>query len=318
VTTLLFSHPSSLAHDTGYGHPETSARVGAITQALAADIFRDLRREEPPATELAPILRVHPPGYVAALEASMPRRGLAYLDGDTPVSPGSWDAIMHAAGGAVAAVDAIMDGEADNAFVIARPPGHHASQATPMGFCMFNNAAIAARHAQAAHGAERIAIIDFDVHHGNGTQAIFWADPSVLYCSTHQMPLFPGTGAVDEVGTQGTIVNAPLSPGADSFNFHDAIESVILPRLINFAPDALVISAGFDAHWRDPLANINLTEADFTWVTGQLMDVAARCCHGRVISLLEGGYDLEALGRSAAAHVATLMGLSYESPSTGS
>jgi acetoin utilization deacetylase AcuC-like enzyme len=318
VTTLLFSHPSSLAHDTGFGHPETSARITAITQALAADTFRHLRREEAPAAELAPILRVHPPGYVAALEASMPAHGVAYLDGDTSVSSGSWDAMLHAVGGAMAATDAVMKGEATNAFVAMRPPGHHASQTTPMGFCMFNNAAIAARHAQAVHGAERVAIVDFDVHHGNGTQAIFWADPSVLYCSTHQMPLFPGTGAADEVGTQGTIVNAPLSAGADGFNFREAIESVVLPRLIDFAPDALIISAGFDAHWRDPLANINLTEADFAWVTGQLMEIAGRSCNGRVISLLEGGYDLEGLGRSAAAHVATLMGMSYESPSTGS
>lgn len=319
MTTFLFSHPSSLAHDTGAGHPETSARVEAITRALATDTFRDLRRRQSPAADLTPILRVHPPGYVAALEASMPTHGLAYLDGDTPVSPASWEAVMHAAGGAVAATDAVMRGEADNAFVVTRPPGHHASQTTPMGFCMFNNAAIAARHVQTAYGAERVAIVDFDVHHGNGTQAIFWADPSVLYCSTHQMPLFPGTGAVSESGTQGTIVNAPLSPGADSFDFHEAIESIVLPRLADFYPDAVIISAGFDAHWRDPLANINLTEADFAWVTARLIEVAARYCNGRIISLLEGGYDLEALGRSSAAHVVALMGISYEQQaSTGS
>jgi acetoin utilization deacetylase AcuC-like enzyme len=318
VTTLLFSHPSSLGHDTGYGHPEASARVGAITRALSTDAFRDLKRVESPAAELTPILRVHPPDYVAALEAAMPARGLTYLDGDTPVSPGTWAAMLHAAGGAVAAVDAVMQGAADSAFVVTRPPGHHASQTMPMGFCMFNNAAIAARHAQAAHGAERVAIVDFDVHHGNGTQAIFWADPSILYCSTHQMPLFPGTGAVEETGAHGTIVNAPLSPGADGHNFHEAIESVILPRLVDFAPDALIISAGFDAHWRDPLANLNLTEEDFAWVTGRLLDIATRHCNGRVISVLEGGYDLEALGHSSAAHVAALLGRRYESPSTGS
>jgi acetoin utilization deacetylase AcuC-like enzyme len=201
---------------------------------------------------------------------------------------------------------------------VTRPPGHHASQTNAMGFCLFNNAAIAARHAQAAHGAERIAIVDFDVHHGNGTQAIFWADPSVLYCSTHEMPLFPGTGAASETGAHGTIVNAPLAHGADGFVFREAIESVVLPRLIAFAPDLVIISAGFDAHWRDPLAGLNFTEADFAWVTTQLMEIAAHCCDGRVVSLLEGGYDLVGLGRSTAAHVAALMGSDYASPSTGS
>ncbi|MEW6436495.1 MAG: histone deacetylase family protein [Pseudomonadota bacterium] len=318
MTTLLFSHPASLAHDTGPGHPESQARFGAVTQALAADTFRDLRRVNSPAAELAPVLRVHPPGYAAAIEAAMPAKGVAYLDADTPVSPGSWDAVLHSVGGAVAATDAIMRGDAQNAFVLTRPPGHHASQTIPMGFCLFNNAAIAARHAQAVHGAERIAIVDFDVHHGNGTQAIFWADASVLYCSTHQMPLFPGTGAASETGTFGTIVNAPLAPGADGLAFHEAIEAVILPRLIAFTPDAIIVSAGFDAHWRDPLANLNLTEADFAWVTAQLMEVAEHCCDGRIVSVLEGGYDLAALGSSTAAHVATLMGAGYFSPSTDS
>ncbi len=308
VTTLLFSHPASLGHDTGPGHPESPARFGAITQALAADTFRDLKRVESPRAELAPILRVHPPGYAAALESEMPVKGLAYLDADTPVSAGSWDAILRSVGGAVAATDAVMRGDADNAFVVARPPGHHASQTTAMGFCLFNNAAIAARHAQAVYGAGRIAIVDFDVHHGNGTQAIFWADASVLYCSTHQMPLFPGTGAASETGAFATIVNAPLPAGADSFVFQEAIESIVLPRLIAYAPDAIIVSAGFDAHWRDPLANLNLTEADFASVTAQIMEVADHCCGGRVISMLEGGYDLEALGASTAAHVATLMG----------
>ncbi len=318
MATLLFSHPACLGHDTGPDHPESQARLSAITQALAADRFRDLIRRESPRVQATPILRVHPPGYVVALEAAMPAAGVAFLDADTPLSPGSWEALLHAAGGAVAAVDAVMRGEASNAFVLTRPPGHHASQATPMGFCFFNNAAMAARHAQASHGAERIAIVDFDVHHGNGTQAIFWADASVLYCSTHQMPLFPGTGAASETGAHGTIVNAPLAPGADGFAFREAIESVILPRLNSFSPDAIVISAGFDAHWRDPLANLNLTEADFAWVTAQLMEIAAQRCAGRLISVLEGGYDLEALGQSAAAHVAALMGVSYASPSTDS
>jgi acetoin utilization deacetylase AcuC-like enzyme len=318
VTTLLFSHAASLGHDTGPGHPESQARLGAISDALAADAFRDLKREASPQAGLEPILRVHPPGYAAAIEDVIPEKGIVYLDADTPVSHGSWDAILHSVGGGVAAVDAVMRGHADDAFVVTRPPGHHASQTNAMGFCLFNNAAIAARHAQAAHGAERIAIVDFDVHHGNGTQAIFWADPSVLYCSTHEMPLFPGTGTASETGAHGTIVNAPLAHGADGFVFREAIESVVLPRLIAFSPDLVIISAGFDAHWRDPLASLNFTEADFAWVTTQLMEVAAHCCDGRIVSLLEGGYDLVGLGRSAAAHVAALMGSDYASPSTGS
>jgi acetoin utilization deacetylase AcuC-like enzyme len=202
----------------------------------------------------------------------------------------------------------VMRGEAENAFLLARPPGHHAERAKPMGFCLINTAAIAARHAQAAHGAERIAIMDFDVHHGNGTQAIFWSDPSVLYCSTHEMPLFPGSGARQERGEFDTIVNAPLSAGADGRIFKEAVKTVILPRIAAFAPDLIVISAGFDAHHRDPLANLNLTEDDFAWITGKLIDVALAHCDGRIVSVLEGGYDLEALAASSAAHVLTLMG----------
>lgn len=318
MATLLFDHPAALGHDTGPYHPESPARLVAITDALAVDTFRDLGRRRSPRGETAPILRVHPPTYVAALEAAVPGEGLAYIDDDTPVSRGSWEAMLHATGGAVAAVDAVMRGEATNAFVLTRPPGHHASRTVPMGFCLFNNAAIAARHAQAAHGAERVAIVDFDVHHGNGTQAIFWADSSVLYCSTHEMPLFPGTGAASETGTYGTIVNAPLTPASDGTIFREACESVILPRLIGFAPDVIIISAGFDAHWRDPLASLNLTEMDFAWITAEIMEIAARGNGGRIISVLEGGYDLEGLGASAAAHVAALMGLSYFSPSTPS
>ena len=318
MATLLFDHPAALGHDTGPYHPELPARLVAITDALAVDTFRDLRRRRSPRGDPAPILRVHPATYVAALEAAVPDEGLTYIDDDTPVSRGSWEAMLHATGGTVAAVDAVMRGEANNAFVLTRPPGHHASRTVPMGFCLFNNVAIAARHAQAAHGAERVAIVDFDVHHGNGTQAIFWADPSVLYCSTHEMPLFPGTGAASETGTYGTIVNAPLTPASDGTLFREACESVILPRLIGFAPDVIIISAGFDAHWRDPLASLNLTEMDFAWITAEIMEIAARGNGGRIISVLEGGYDLQGLGASAAAHVAALMGLSYFSPSTPS
>ena len=223
------------------------------------------------------------------------------------MSPGSFEACLRAAGGAVHAVDEVLSKKAANAFVAARPPGHHAETARPMGFCFFDNAAIAARYAQNRHGIARAAIVDFDVHHGNGSQEIFWADKTVMYCSTHQMPLFPGTGAVGESGEYNTVVNAPLRPGDGAAKFRDAFESRILPRLSEFKPELIVISAGFDAHMRDPLANINLEEADFAWATQKIMDVADACAGGRIVSLLEGGYDLEALGNSVAAHVSALM-----------
>jgi acetoin utilization deacetylase AcuC-like enzyme len=327
VASVLLGHPASLGHDTGPGHPERAERIRAIEEALSGETFRTLKRLEAPRGGMEAVLRVHPPEYVGKIESAVPSKGLVALDSDTLMSPGTFEALLHAAGGATLAVDLVMRGEADNAFLAARPPGHHAERARPMGFCLFNTAAIAVRHAQAAHGAERVAIMDFDAHHGNGTQAIFWADASVLYCSTHEMPLFPGTGARGERGEFDTIVNAPLSAGADGRVFKEAMEAVILPRIAAFAPDAIVISAGFDAHHRDPLANLNLTEGDFAWATGKLIDVALKYCGGRIISVLEGGYDLEGLAGSVAAHVLTLMGRSMPthappsdqvSPSTGS
>jgi len=308
VASVLLGHPASLGHDTGPGHPERAERIRAIEKALSGEAFRTLKRLEAPRGGMEAVLRVHPAEYVGKIESAVPLEGLVALDSDTIMSPGTFEALLHAAGGAVLAVDVVMRGEADNAFLAARPPGHHAERARPMGFCLFNTAAIAARHAQAAHGAERVAIMDFDVHHGNGTQAIFWSDPSVLYCSTHEMPLFPGTGARRERGEYDTIVNAPLSAGDDGRVFKEAMEAVILPRIAAFAPNVIVISAGFDAHYRDPLANLNLTEADFAWATGKLIDVALDHCDGRIISVLEGGYDLEGLAGSVAAHVLTLMG----------
>jgi len=224
------------------------------------------------------------------------------------MSPGSWEAALRSAGGAVFAVDEVMTRKVMNAFVATRPPGHHAEMANPMGFCFFNNAAVAARHAQAVHGVERVAIVDFDVHHGNGTQDIFWADKSVLYASTHQMPLYPGTGARDERGEHDQIVNAPLSAGDGGDIFREAFEVAILPRVEAFSPDLVIISAGFDGHHRDPLGNLKLREEDFAWATRKLMEIAGRRCGHRVVSLLEGGYDLDSLGRSVAAHVAALMG----------
>jgi acetoin utilization deacetylase AcuC-like enzyme len=291
----------------GPGHPERPDRLRVIEAMLEAERFQGLQRAQAPRASRQSLLRVHPEEYIAAIEAASPSEGLRQLDADTAMMPKTLEAALHAAGGAVQAVDEVMGGDIANAFVAARPPGHHAERVTAMGFCLFNNVAIAARHAQAAYGVERVAIMDFDVHHGNGTQDIFWADRSVLYASTHQMPLYPGTGAKDETGEHGTIVNAPLRAGDDGEAFRAAVESIILPKMIAFRPDLVLISAGFDAHRRDPLANINLIEADYAWITVQLMEVADRYAGGRIVSLLEGGYDLEALGRSSAAHVMALM-----------
>ena len=305
--TLLFSHPSALAHQTPAGHPERPDRIRAIEKALAGAEFAKLDRKEAPEADVAAITRVHPTEYVEAMRAAVPKQGLARIDADTALSSGSWEPILRAAGGAVAAVDAVVAGKAKNAFVAMRPPGHHAETATPMGFCFFNNAAIAARHAQKKHGLGRVAIVDFDVHHGNGSQEIFWSDASVMYCSTHEMPLYPGTGARSERGAHDTIVNAPLSAGDGGPEFRAAIESIILPRLETFAPELIVISAGFDAHVRDPLANLNLTEPDYAWVTEKLIALAKRHGEGRLVSVLEGGYDLQGLAGSVAAHVGALM-----------
>ena len=262
---------------------------------------------EAPLGSLDVIALCHPMEYVEAIREASPAEGLVRLDADTAMSPGSYEAALRAVGGAMQAVDDVMTGKAANAFVATRPPGHHTETARPMGFCLFNNAAIAARYAQQKHGVERAAIVDFDVHHGNGSQDIFWSDKSVMYCSTHEMPLYPGTGAIGERGEYNTIVNAPLSAGDGGDAFREAFETIILPRLREFKPDVLIISAGFDAHTQDPLANLNLIEADYSWVTKKLMEIADTNAKGRVISLLEGGYDLQGLSRSVAAHVTALM-----------
>ncbi|MBI1869204.1 MAG: histone deacetylase family protein [Methylocystis sp.] len=292
----------------GAGHPEQPDRLRAVARALEHECFRSLARREAPLAPRATLLRVHPESYIRFIEQSAPSEGLTPLDCDTIMSPGTLEAAFRAAGGAVAAVDAVMGGAADTAFVAMRPPGHHAGAETPMGFCFFNNVAIAARHAQAAHGAERVAIVDFDVHHGNGTQSIFWSDKSVLYCSTHQAPLYPGTGAASERGEFDTIVNAPLAAGSGGDVFQEALASLILPRVTAFAPDLILISAGFDAHESDPLGGLRLTEQDFGDTTKSLMAIAERSCRGRIVSALEGGYHLEALARSVSAHVLALMG----------
>jgi acetoin utilization deacetylase AcuC-like enzyme len=307
MSTLLLSHPACLNHLTPAGHPERPDRLRAIEQVLEDEKFQALARTEAPRGSLDVIALCHPPDYIEAIRDASPAEGLVRLDADTAMSPGSLEAALRAVGGATLAVDEVMTGKASNAFVATRPPGHHTETARPMGFCLFNNAAIAARYAQKTRGVERAAIVDFDVHHGNGSQDIFWADKSVMYCSTHEMPLYPGTGAVGERGEFNTIVNAPLSAGDGGSAFKEAFETVILPRLREFKPDILIISAGFDAHTRDPLANLNLVESDYTWVTKKLMEVADASAKGRVVSLLEGGYDLQGLSRSVAAHVTALM-----------
>jgi acetoin utilization deacetylase AcuC-like enzyme len=292
----------------GPGHPERPDRLRAIERELESESFRLLTRKEAPEAPMEALLRVHPQAYLAALAEAQPREGYAALDSDTVMCPKTLEAVFRAAGGALAAVDEVMGGAADTAFVAARPPGHHAGARNPMGFCFVNNIAVAARHAQAAHGAERVAIVDFDVHHGNGTQDIFWSDGSVLFCSTHQAPFYPGTGGLNETGEHDTIVNVPLRAGATGEVFQEALAERVLPRLRDFGPDIILVSAGFDAHERDPLGGLRFTEQDFSEATKRLMDVADKSCGGRVVSLLEGGYDLEGLGRSVAAHVRALMG----------
>ena len=307
MSTLLITHPACLDHLTPLGHPERPDRLRAIERALEAEKFQSLARTLAPAASLEVIALCHPMDYIEQIRDATPAQGMTRLDADTSMSPGSFEAALRAVGGAIYAVDEVVNKRAANAFVAARPPGHHAETARPMGFCFFDQAAIAARYAQQRHGIARAAIVDFDVHHGNGSQEIFWDDKTVMYCSTHQMPLFPGTGALSETGDFNTIVNAPLRPGDGGAAFRAAFEERILPRLADFQPELIVVSAGFDAHMRDPLANLNLEEGDFAWATQNIMDIADRFAGGRVVSVLEGGYDLEALANSAAAHVTALM-----------
>jgi acetoin utilization deacetylase AcuC-like enzyme len=307
MTTLLLTHPSSFNHLNPPGHPERPDRLRAIAAALEEPRFQTLKRIEAPSVPLETIALCHPMDYVEAVREASPKEGLVRLDADTSMSPGSFEAAVRAVGGAVHAVDEVVAGNAENAFCSMRPPGHHTETARPMGFCIFNQAAIAARHAQRKHGLGRVAVVDFDVHHGNGTQEIFWSDATVMYCSTHEMPLYPGTGAASERGDHDNIVNAPLRAGDAGDKFKQAFESRILPRLSSFGAELIIISAGFDAHRRDPLANLQLVDADFAWATQKLMEVADKTAQGRVVSVLEGGYDLEGLAQSAAAHVAALM-----------
>ncbi len=307
MPTLLISHPASLKHNNGPGHPERPDRLRAIESVLEQEKFQTLVRVQPEPADIETITLCHPRDYVEAIKEASPQEGMVQLDADTSMSPGSWEAALRAVGGAMLAVDEVVGKKAANAFVAHRPPGHHAETVRPMGFCIFNQAAIAARYAQKKHGLHRVAVVDFDVHHGNGTQEIFWSDPTLMYCSTHQMPLYPGTGALSERGDHDNIVNAPLRPGDGGAQFKEALESRILPRLQAFGPELIIMSAGFDAHQRDPLANLQFVEEDFAWATRKIMEVADKTAEGRIISVLEGGYDLQGLSLSAAAHVIALM-----------
>lgn len=309
MTTRLYENAVFLEHETPAGHPERADRLRSLNIALEHPNFAPLERVEAKIANEDAVLLAHPEEHLFAVMRQIPEEEgeINQIEADTYASPKSLQAALTAIGGAMAAVDAVMTGEISNAFVAGRPPGHHAEKSKAMGFCLFNTVAIAARHAQKKYGAERVAIVDWDVHHGNGTQDIFWDDPSVLFCSTHQMPLYPGTGARDETGSKNNVVNAPLSPNVGSDHFREAFKSRVLPALQDFSPDLILISAGFDAHHRDPLAQINLVGEDFDWATGRLMEVADRFAHNRVVSILEGGYDLEGLAESAGLHILRLM-----------
>jgi acetoin utilization deacetylase AcuC-like enzyme len=306
MTTLLYTHKACLEHDPGTHHPESPTRLRAVLEALAGPQFEALDRRVAPPAAIEDLLRVHPRRHIERILNAVPERGHVALDADTVLSPASGRAALHAAGAVTAAVDAVVAGEADNAFCAVRPPGHHAEPNRAMGFCLFNNAAIGALRARAAHGLERVAVVDFDVHHGNGTQTVFETDDTLFYASTHQSPLYPGTGAVGETGV-GNIVNAPLRPMSGSAAFRRAFSDRVLPALDDFRPDLLLISAGFDAHRDDPLAQLMFEEEDFAWATEELVALARRHARGRVVSTLEGGYDLAALAASAAAHLRVLM-----------
>jgi acetoin utilization deacetylase AcuC-like enzyme len=307
MSVLLLSHRACLRHDPGDHHPECPDRLRAVLTALDTQEFAALIRDEAPEATLEQLTRIHPENYVKAILAIQPEPGEHLgLDADTIMSPGSAEAASRAAGAGVAAVDAVCRGEVRRAFCAVRPPGHHAEPGRPMGFCLFASVAVAARHAQAVHGVARVAILDFDVHHGNGTQACFETDASVFFASSHQFPCYPGTGAARETGV-GNVFNVPLDPGADGAAFRAAWADHILPALDAFAPGLIIISAGFDAHAADPLAQLRVREPDFAWLTEEICAAADRHCEGRVVSMLEGGYDLDALGRCTAVHLRALM-----------
>jgi acetoin utilization deacetylase AcuC-like enzyme len=306
MATLLVTHASATGHDTGPGHPEQPDRIRRVVRALEQKAFSNLsRRPARPAT-IAEMSRAHPRAFVEAVLGAVPAQGYVRVDADTILSPGSGAAIADAAGAVVMAVDAVAEGEAANAFCAVRPPGHHAESSRAMGFCLVNNVAVGAMHARAVHGHRRVAVIDFDVHHGNGTQDILWNDADAFYASTHQFPNYPGTGTREERGAHGNVVNVPIAPGGGGDVFRAGFTGEILPALAAFKPDFILVSAGFDAHKSDPLADLRLDENDFAWATAQLTTAAKALCGGRLVSVLEGGYNLDALADSVAAHVASL------------
>jgi len=304
MSSLLITQPQGLEHVTPVGHPERADRLRRLNKVFALPQFDDVARKEAACAGLEFALEAHPKEYVDRIKNLRPVEGMHPIDGDTYISKESLSAVMTGMGAGLDALDEVLSGNHQNAFCAIRPPGHHAERLTPMGFCLFNTIAVVARVAR-QKGLERVAIVDFDVHHGNGTQDIFYTDPDVLYASSHQMPLFPGTGALNETGA-GNVFNAPLSADTDGDEMKLAYKDVILPAIENFNPDIILISAGFDADSRDPLAGLNWGPDDFAWITGNLMDIAGKRCDNRIISLLEGGYNLDGLGQGAAAHMSML------------
>ena len=306
MTTILFSHPACMEHDPGSQHPDLPSRMKAIERGLSGDEFADLDRREAPMADLKTLELVHPPAHIERVMSTIPERGRAFIDRDTAVSPGSREAALRGVGAVCAGVDAVIAGEARNVFCATRPPGHHAEPRRSMGFCLFANIAIGALHARRNHGLARVAAIDFDVHHGNGTQVVFEKDATLFFGSTHQLPLFPGTGAASECGV-GNIFNAPLKRGDGGIEFRTAMEKKIFPALDKFAPELILVSAGFDGHRGDPIGGLNLEDSDFAYATKRLMDIAERHAKGRLVSALEGGYDFASLRSASAAHVRALM-----------
>ena len=310
MTVALITHPDCIAHDPGPHHPERPARLVAVLGALESPVFQPLLRETAILAPEAAIRAVHDGAYVdRVLAAHIGEDERLHLDADTAMSAGSLRAALLAAGGAIQGVDAVMEGWARTAFVATRPPGHHAEPDRAMGFCLFANAAIAAAHARSTYGLRRIAVLDFDVHHGNGTQACFENDADLFYGSSHQFPCYPGTGRPSERGVAGNVVNVALSPGAGSQLFRAAWQDQLIPALERFGPELVIISAGFDAHRLDPLAELTVETEDFAWLSAELVGAADRLCAGRIVSLLEGGYNLDALAAGVAVHVRALLGV---------
>ncbi|MEY8119623.1 histone deacetylase family protein [Falsihalocynthiibacter sp. BN13B15] len=307
MTTALLTHADCLLHETPQGHPEQIARLERVLEALSDAKFDPILRKKAPLVADDDLLRVHPKSHIMDIRDSAPDAGIAQIEGDTYMSAGSVAAAYRAAGACVRAVDLVLSGEVQNAFAAVRPPGHHAERETPMGFCLFGSVAVAAKYAVEVHGLKRVAIIDFDVHHGNGTQDLIEGDSRIAFASSHQMPLFPGTGAADETGSVNNVMNVPLAEGSGGVEMRRVYSEKILPYMALFRPELILVSAGFDAHRADPLAGLNWETDDFRWLTEKICDLADQTCSGRVVSSLEGGYDLEALAEATAAHVEILM-----------